>query len=208
VRLIKYFGGANNMHGMIFPFPVPIAKHKIFLSYFHKEDQYYKNRFELLFGDIFINKSVGDGDIDSDVSTDYIKRLIQEDYVRDASVIIVLVGRNTWCRRHVDWEISAALNKKVGGYSGLLGLCLPNHPAFGKSNYEQNAIPGRLHDNIKSKYALLYDWTEDKQAIKTRVELAFNNRAKLSEFIDNSRPQMKQNRSHRGPLETLLGFRP
>jgi hypothetical protein len=195
------------MEPIMFPFPVPQEKHKVFVSYYHLEDQVYKNRFTLIFNNIFINKSVGSNEIDSDNSTDYIKRLIQKDYISDASVLIVLVGPHTFCRKHVDWEISAALNKKVNGYSGLLGICLPGHPAYGKPKYEEDSIPGRLHDNIKSKYALLYDWTEVKQTIITRVELAFNNRTKLSEFIDNSRPQMKQNRSTNGPLETLFGFR-
>ncbi|GIX40489.1 MAG: hypothetical protein KatS3mg129_0222 [Leptospiraceae bacterium] len=95
------------------------TRHKVFINYYHKEDEYYRNRFEELFGHLFINRSVKPGDIDTDVSTEYIKRLIQEDYISDISVLVVLVGSKTYCRKHVDWEISAALMKKVGGYSGL-----------------------------------------------------------------------------------------
>jgi hypothetical protein len=102
-------------------------KHNVFISYYHK-DQNYKDYFDSLFGNLFINKSIKSGDIDTDISTEYIKRLIIENYITDSSVIVVLVGPKTYGRKHVDWEISAALNKKVGGYSGLLGICLPNHP--------------------------------------------------------------------------------
>lgn len=35
--------------------------------------------------------------------------------IEDSSVLVVLAGPYTWGRKHADWEISAALNKKVGG---------------------------------------------------------------------------------------------
>lgn len=165
------------------------SKHKVFISYYHKDDQYYKDKFEDLFGEIFINKSVGDGDIDDDLSANYIKRLIQEGYITDASVLVVLVGKNTYKRKHVDWEISAALNKKVGGYSGLLGLCLPDHPAYGKETYSKDDVPPRLADNLETGYAKLYDWTTSETTIKARIEDAFNARIDRKDKIDNSREQ-------------------
>jgi hypothetical protein len=82
------------------------TKHNVFLSYYHADDQSDKDKFEELFGDIFFNNSVGDGDIDDDLSTDYIKRLIQKGYLTNTSVLVVLVGKNTHKRKHVDWEIS------------------------------------------------------------------------------------------------------
>ena len=91
------------------------TKHKVFLSYYHADDQYYKERFEELFGNTFINKSVGNGDIDDDLSTNYIKRLIQEGYQTDTSVLVVLIGENRYKHKHVDWEISAVLSKKSWG---------------------------------------------------------------------------------------------
>ena len=75
-------------------------KHKVFISYYHKGNQKYRDEFERLFGHLFINKSVEEGDIDSDNSDDYIKHLIQEDYISDASVVVVLCGQNTWKRKH------------------------------------------------------------------------------------------------------------
>ena len=165
------------------------VKHKVFISYHHKRDSYYKERFEELFGDIFILKSVNDGDIDSDNSDDYIKRLIQEDYLSDSSVLIVLVGLATKCRKHVDWEISAALNKKVGGHSGLLALCIPDNPDHPGKTYNSNNIPKRLGDNLTSKYAKYYDWTESEKSIKAWVETAFNARIDNKDLIDNSRIQ-------------------
>lgn len=81
------------------------TRHKVFISY-HHADQRYKDALVKMLGTDVIHKSVGDGDISIDVSAEYIKRLIQEDFLRDASVCIVLVGRETHKRKHVDWEIS------------------------------------------------------------------------------------------------------
>jgi hypothetical protein len=170
-----------------------IPKRKVFIS-FHSKDIYYKNRFESLFGHLFVNKSVKFGGIDSDLDDSYVKRLIREDYLTDSSVCVVLVGLETYCRKHVDWEISAALNKKTGGYSGLLGLCLPTHPDFVRDVYNPDIVPLRLVDNLKSGYANLYNWTENEEAIKARVEIAFENRISKAEKIENWRTQFSYNR--------------
>lgn len=169
-------------------------KHKLFISYYHKDDEYYKNLFEKLFGDIFINVSVNPGDINENSSDDYIKRLIQMNYITGASVVVVLVGKKTYCRKHVDWEISAGLNKKVGGYSGFLGLLLPTYPGYEENKYDPDTIPARLNDNIKSGYAKLYKWTTDENDIKKWVEKAFQDRIDEKDKIDNSRKQFEYNK--------------
>ena len=176
--------------------PKKDTRHKVFISYYHKEDEYYRNRFEELFGHLFINKSVKPGDIDTDVSTEYIKRLIQENYISDISVLVVLVGPKTYCRKHVDWEISAALMKKVGGYSGLLGILLPEFPLISKGNYYDD-LPPRLADNVKTGYAKIYTWNEvcaNESLIKNAIEEAFKARVEKTHLIDNSRLQFKKNK--------------
>lgn len=172
------------------------TRHKVFISYYHKDDQYYRDEFERLFGNLFINKSVNDGDIDSDLSDEYIKRLIQEGYIVDSSVVLVLVGQKTKCRKHVDWEISAGLNKKIGGYSGLIGVLLPNFPLTVDGKYYKTDLPERLADNVNSEFAEIYtwDWVCSSEArIKNAIETAFNNRVDKADKIDNSRIQRTNN---------------
>src|SRR6266851_8455860 len=101
------------------------VRHKVFSSYYHHDDQSYRNWLENNFSDVAIFKSVQPGDIATDNSAEYIKRLIQEGYIEDSSIVVVLVGAKTKCRKHVDWEISAGLSSKVGGRSGLMGILLP-----------------------------------------------------------------------------------
>ncbi|ODM54343.1 TIR domain-containing protein [Elizabethkingia meningoseptica] len=174
--------------------PKEIVKRKTFISYYHYEDQNYKERFKNLFGDLITHKSVEDGDIDSDNSDGYIKQLIHQGYLADTTVLVVLIGPNTKHRKHIDWEISGALNYKVGDkYSGLLGLLLPNHPDFGTTKANYNLMPTRLADNFKSKYAVIRDWTDDRVKMQEYIELAFEKRNTNYEDRDNSRLQMTEN---------------
>ena len=173
------------------------TQHKAFISYYHKDDQYDRDLFEKLFGHLFVNKSVEPGDIDTDVSTEYIKRLIQLDYITDSSVVVVLVSLKTWGRKHVDWEISAALNKKVGGYSGLMGILLPEFHLTPEGNYQYDDIPARLADNVKTGYAAVYKWDwvcAHESRIKEAIETAFRKRIDESSKIDNSRLQFVNSR--------------
>jgi hypothetical protein len=173
-------------------------RHKVFISYYHRDDQRYKEAMERHFGHLFIAKSVASGDIDTDISTEYIKRLIQEGYLDDASVLIVLVGPNTYGRKHVDWEIAAALNKKIGGYSGLIGILLPEFSLSSEQKYRYEDIPARLADNVKAEYATVYTWAwlcADHQRVKDAIQTAFTSRLAKSDLIDNSRLQMQRNTS-------------
>lgn len=168
------------------------GRHKVFVSYYHREDQYYRDRFEELFGHLFISKSVKPGDIASDLSDEYIKRLIQEGYISDSSVVLVLVGPKTYCRKHVDWEISAGLNKKVGGYSGLLDVLLPEFPLTPDGKYYYRDLPPRLADNVKTGYSEIYAWNwvcAEESRIKSAIQTAFDNRIAKADKIDNSRLQ-------------------
>ena len=102
--------------------------HKVFISYYHKDDQYYKN--ELVeFAErnsIFIDASVDTGDIDDDLSDERIREIIRDEYLRDSTVTIVLVGTETKRRKHVDWEIySSMFDGTVNKKSGIMVLNLP-----------------------------------------------------------------------------------
>lgn len=171
-------------------------RHKVFLSYYHKDDNIWRERFEEIFKRIFINKSVQPGDIDTDDSALYIKRLIQKEYLSDTSVLVVLIGPKTWGRKHVDWEISAALDARVGDHAaGLMGLILPTHDSYYRTKYDPNLVPPRLVDNQESGYAKIYNWTEDVQLMQRYVQTAFEDRKRKKEYRTNERLQMKRNRS-------------
>ena len=189
---IKY---ENGLFSWEYHLPENIERRKTFVSYYHNDDQYYRKRFENLFRDLVISKSVEDGDIDSDNSDEYIKQLIQKDYMSDTTILVVLVGPNTKCRKHVDWEISGALDYKVGDhYSGLLGILLPNRPDYGEGKkYHSENLPKRLAANLESGYSVLYDWTDDRVELQKRIEITFKSRSKSSLIANKEIPQMKKN---------------
>lgn len=184
----------NNLFSWHETLPENITKRKTFVSFYHKDYQDYRERFENLFGDLVVSKSVDDGDIDSDTSDEYIKQLIQKDYLSDTTVLVVLIGANTKCRKHVDWEISGALNYKVGNnYAGLLGLFLPSHPNFGADKYTPDLIPQRLHANVESGYAILRHWTDDRVKLQQYIEKAFAKRNESDKIVNKAIPQMQEN---------------
>lgn len=179
------------------------TKHKTFISYRHKnehhyptdEDAKYKRILEGEISSFCINKSVEENEYDTDLSDEYIKRLIREEKISDSSVLIVLCGPETWSRKHVDWEIYAGLRKSINGQSGLIGVLLPNHPDYHRSHFRADYLPQRLVDNVRSGYANVYDWDYFIKNAHYLIENAFNNRIEKQRCVDNTREQMKYNRS-------------
>ncbi len=135
--------------------------HKVFISYHHQNDQYYKNELvKLGHGhSIFIDRSVDTGDIPDHLSDERIREIIRDDYLRDSTVTIVLVGTETRRRKHVDWEIySSMYDGTVNKKSGILAIMLPT------TDY------GSLHashgQSEKSLYPDITSWT----SVESRAE--------------------------------------
>ena len=102
--------------------------HRVFISYHHSNDQFYKNHLVWMseYHRIFIDQSVDTGDIADNLSDQAIREKIRDDYLRDSTVTIVLVGKETKTRKHVDWEIySSMIDGKVNKKSGILVVNLP-----------------------------------------------------------------------------------
>lgn len=106
-----------------------MTKHKVFISYHNTNDQWAK---EALLkcneeNDIFIDGSVDTGDISDDLSDEEIRKKIRDEYLRETTVTILLVGTETKNRKHIDWELYSSMydgnkNKK----SGILVIQLPS----------------------------------------------------------------------------------
>ena len=102
--------------------------HKVFISYHHENDQYYKKQLLFLNSQyrIFLDQSVDTSDIDDDLDDETIRELIRDEYLRDSSVTILLVGTNTMNRKHIDWELySSMYDGPVNKKSGILVVNLP-----------------------------------------------------------------------------------
>ncbi len=135
-------------------------RHKVFVSYHHDNDQYYRNMFENLFCniyDIMVTKSVQIGEINPNLTTETIRQKIRNEYLRDSTVTVVLIGTQTWQRKHVDWEISSSIrDTEYNSRSGLLGIFLPSYPLTPENKYNPYTIPPRLYKNVQCDFAKLY----------------------------------------------------
>ena len=114
-----------------------IPRHKVFISYFHKDDQYYKDALinmkewdseKLQNISIFDDYSVHENEIDdTGLTSEQIRKIIRDEYIKDATVLILLCGANTKNRKHIDWEIHAAMfDTEKNPKMGILVINLPD----------------------------------------------------------------------------------
>ena len=138
-----------------------LTLHKTFTSYHHARDQAYKDALVQMGEqhEIFLDQSVDTGDIPEDLDDQTIRQKIRDDYLRDSTVTIVLVGQETKKRKHVDWEIySSMFDGQVNKKSGILVV---NLPATGCDRCTA------VHDGEKEKvYPDISNWT----TISSRAE--------------------------------------
>lgn len=186
-----------------------VDRHKVFISYYHKDDQYYKNELikkqifdtkKYQFKSIFEDYSVGDGDIDdTGMTSEQIRRKIRDEYIKDATVLILLCGENTKYRKHIDWEIHAAMyDSEVNRQMGIIVINLPNisQGRRASSEEEKNIISPYgiwVSLNNRSEYENLYpympsriidNFVKDIPIAVVDWDVVNNNPEKLMKLID------------------------
>jgi hypothetical protein len=119
--------------------------------------------------------------------TDYVMRRIRELYLRDSTVTIVLVGRCTWSRRFVDWELQASLRRPASGHpNGLLGILLDSNT--------RPRLPQRFELNRDSGYARYHYYPRDVATLEEWIEDAYQARVTRRSKIVNPRERLSYNR--------------
>lgn len=172
------------------------TRHKCFISYHHADEAEVKqfiDTFDHTY-DVFIAHALSCdlGPLINSNNTDYVMRRIRELYLSDTSVTIVMIGRCTWARRYVDWEIAATLrNDPVNRRSGLMGIILP-------SASPNPQLPPRFLDNLDTPgnpgYAKLYRYPYSTSELAGMIEDAYQARATRAQYIKNNRTPFQNNR--------------
>ncbi len=109
-------------------------KHKVFISYHHQNDQYYKDQLVGIgeWNDVFVDRSVDTGDIPDHWTDEQIRKVIRDKYLRDSTVTILLAGTETKNRKHVDWELHSSMyDGTINKKSGILVITLPEVNVYG-----------------------------------------------------------------------------
>ena len=167
-------------------------RHNVFVSYHHEQDQRDRNRFVRMMGDNIIDRSVNIGDIPGpNPPTVATLQRIREKFIAQVSVTVVLIGRCTWQRKFVDWEIGASLRDTPSNLRcGLLGILLPGHPDFGQTCYRSHLIPPRLADNCDGAdpFASIHDWSDDPNEVRNWIHDAFLRRRRQPDPDIGRRP--------------------
>lgn len=174
------------------------TRRKCFISYHHDDEvevQQFIEEFDQA-RDVLIARGIGarmSGDIIDSTNDDYIKSQIRTRYLRDTSVTIVLIGRCTWARKFVDWEIAASLrNTSTATRSGLLAISLPSI-----SKMANRALPARLDDNVNGEagYARWWKYPSNSDSLADMIELAYELRSTGPNLAENSRQLRSYNSS-------------
>lgn len=151
-----------------------MAKRKVFTSFHHHGDQKVVDDFIEEFSEeleVFTDSSIQRAADSKDV--DYLAQVCR-DNIKNTSVTIVMVGKQTGGRKFVDWEILNTLTRE----HGLVGIKVP-----GLSD-DEAWLPARLEDNIKSGFSKWYVYPSSGEALKKIIDEAYEAEKSL---IDNSR---------------------
>ena len=125
---------------------------RVFISYHHKNDQYEKNKLLDLnhAHSIFVDCSVDTGDIDENLKPQQIRQKIRRNYLNESTVLLLIVGKETRFRKHVDWELySSMYNGPKFGRSGVVVI----HASDCESEYYTapfNEVKERLYPSVSS----------------------------------------------------------
>ena len=170
-------------------------RHRCFISY-HVDDILEVENFLENFGSEFIGTCLGvteDDDFVNSKEPEYIKRRIRELHLTNTTVTIVLLGKCTWSRKFIDWEISSTLRDDPKNLrSGLLAVPLPSlgNSAVLPDRFKDNFDP----DNRPNSYAKFLPYPKSFFDIRHSIESAFQNRFDSSKSVDNSRALFSANR--------------
>ena len=175
-----------------------MSRHKCFLSY-HKDDLKAVERFAKKYNEVFIPKVLGALDQRLVESKDqvYIMRQIRERYLRDSTVTIVLLGRYTWSRKFVDWEIASSLrNDPNNKRSGLLGIVLPSVGSISNVKLSKRMSANMRSRGDRDKYARLHQYPSNHESLRGWIEDAYEARQTRQHLV-NQKDQLMQRNSPR-----------
>ncbi len=160
--------------------------HKCFLSY-NAADKDAVDDFCETFSGSFIRRGLKmEDDIIDSTNTDYVMKRIRELYLKDSTVTIVLIGKCTWARKFVDWEVQASLRNPADGYpNGLVAIQLWD---------SYKTLPSRVQSNVDAGYSKFYKKPSTSKSLENIINEAWDARFNKQNLIVNPRDRFINNR--------------
>ena len=160
---------------------------KIFISY-HRADKKYKNAIvEILEEYGYRYFCVDENEIFNGWNHQRIADYICSK-MEDCDVLLCIVGKETYERPHVDWEIHTALKGGMKNRKGIVAVLLENRNDS-KNNIDYNTFPTKLQENLD--YIVLEQYASIGDRIEQAIDLAIENRDDSSMQVTHKNPVMQ-----------------
>lgn len=174
-------------------------RHRVFVSYHHANDQEYKAqlcRLSERYG-AFVDYSVDTGGIDSDLPDQTIRQKIRDEYLRESTVTVLLVGTGSSARKHIDWELySSMVDGEINRRSGIVVVQLPTtNPEHFTAAYG-DIEKGRLYPEVRnwvsvdarSEYESRYPYLPPRvvdQLLAPKAKVSVTDWSRLGKRLEN-----------------------
>ena len=106
----------------------------------------------------------------------------------DCDVLLCIVGKNTYTRPHVDWELHEALKGDIKTRKGVVAVMLENR-GDSKNNIDYATFPNRLEDN--EDYIVIEQYASLQDRLKEALDEALNNSWNRDIQVNNRRAPMQ-----------------
>lgn len=160
---------------------------KVFISY-HRADTKAREHIE----DLLKDNNIPFYAVPKDVKFDgehhqYIKDTILQG-MNDCDVLLCIVGKDTYTRPHVDWELHEALKGNIHTRRGILAVMLEKR-GDSKNNIDYATFPNRLEDN--EDYIVIEQYASLQDRLKDALDKALDNSRNKDMQVNNSRLPMQ-----------------
>lgn len=160
---------------------------KVFISY-HRADTKAREHIE----DLLKDNNIPFYAVPKDVNFDgehhqYIKDTILQGMI-DCDVLLCIVGKDTYTRPHVDWELHEALKGNIHTRRGILAVMLEKR-GDSKNNIDYATFPNRLEDN--EDYIVIEQYASLQDRLKDALDKALDNSRNKDMQVNNSRLPMQ-----------------
>lgn len=160
---------------------------KVFISY-HRADTKAREHIE----DLLKDNDIPFYAVPKDVNFygehhQYIKDTILQG-MNDCDVLLCIVGKDTYTRPHVDWELHEALKGNIHTRRGILAVMLEKR-GDSKNNIDYATFPNRLEDN--EDYIVIEQYASLQDRLKDALDKALDNSRNKDMQVNNSRLPMQ-----------------